>query len=196
MAKPRNYRAEYRRRALLARQRGFGSYWQERRSPRYLRRSSDFGALPESARQSRTDALRVLGLARRKRMTVEAAARELGVPMATARYWVADALEPTRKGRTLPRTADRLTRLRPLLFEGESELVFVTVRGSRAADRADQVFQLQWDYITGRASAKELERIRSVRLGGCTAEFDPERLKRVAQLGGFDVPEAYREILG
>ena len=196
MPKRRNYKAEYRRRALLARQRGFGSYWQERRSRRLPRRSSDFAALPESARESRTDALRVLGLARRKRTTVEAAARELGVPMATVRYWAADALEPTRQGRTLPRTADRLTRLRPLLVEGESELVFVTVRGSRAADRADDVFELQWDYITGRAKAAELERIRGVRVSGRTVESDPERLKRIAHLGGFDVPEAYREIVG
>ena len=61
----------------------------------------------------------VLNRARREHTTVEAAARELGVPMATVRYRLADALEPTKQGRTLPRSADRLTRLRPLLIEGE-----------------------------------------------------------------------------
>ena len=45
------------------------------------------------------------------------------------RYWAAEALEPTRRGRTLPREGDRMLRLRPLIVVDANELVFVTVRG-------------------------------------------------------------------
>jgi hypothetical protein len=196
MAQRRDYQAEYRRRQQRARGLGFPSYSVQRRSPRRLTSPGDFGRLPEAARESRTDALRVLAFARDQQTTVEAAARQLDVPIATVRYWVPEALEPRRQGLTLPREADRLLRLRPLMLEGESEVTFVAVRGSRAADLADEVFNLQWQYVNGRADAADLERIRGDRIAGRTVEADPDRLGYLARAGAIDIPEAYRSIVG
>jgi hypothetical protein len=108
-------------------------------------------------------------------MTVEEAAAEAGVSMATVRYWAPEALEPKRRGRTLPTAGDKLTRLRPIVLEDESELTFLVVRGSRAADRADEVFDIQWRFANGHAAEAELERIRGVRIAGRTVETDPAR---------------------
>jgi transposase-like protein len=196
MARRRDYNAEYRRRQQRARQLGFSGYSAQRRAPRRLTSPADFSRLPETARESRSEAFRVVTLARRQKMTVEAAARELGVPMSTVRHWAREALEPQRQGLTLPREADRQLRLRPLLLEGESEVTFVAVRGSRAADRADEVFNLQWQYVTGNANAADLERIRAVRIAGRTVESDPDRLGYLARAGAIDIPEAYRAIVG
>jgi transposase-like protein len=196
MAGRRDYKAEYRRRQQRARQFGFPSYSAQRRAPRRLTGPGDFGRLPEAARESRSEAFRVVAFARRQQTTVEAAARELEVPVSTVRYWAPEALEPRRGGLTLPREADRLLRLRPLLLEGEREVTFVAVRGSRAADRADEVFNLQWQYVTGKADAADLERVRGVRIAGRTVETDPDRLGYLARAGAIDIPEAYRSIVG
>ena len=112
------------------------------------------------------------------------------------RYWAAEALEPTRRGRTLPREGDRMLRLRPLIVVDANELVFVTVRGSRAADRADQVFDIQWRYVNGQADESELDTIEGVRIGGRTVESDPDRLLYLARANALDALEAYRETLG
>lgn len=133
--------------------------------------------------------------ARLDRTTVEAAAAQAGVPMGDVRYWAGAALEPTRQGRTLPREGDRLLRLRPLLVEGESELVFVPVRGSRVADRADAVFDVQWRYVTGQADEAELDQIRGLRIAGRTVESSPDRLDYLARAGGLDADEVYRELV-
>ncbi len=62
-----------------------------------LRPQPNHVAEPEPAEEEpRTRA--VVHRARTERTTVEAAARDAGVPLATVRYWAADALEPCRAG--------------------------------------------------------------------------------------------------
>jgi hypothetical protein len=196
MAKRRDYAAEYRRRQELAKERGFESYWQERRSPRRLIRSQDFSLLPERARDSRTKALRVVSLARDEKTTAEEVAGRLGVPMRDVRYWAREALRPTRHGKTLPTRGDRIARLRPVIFEGDDESSFVIVRGSRAAERADFVFDIQWRFIAGHAEEAELELIRGLRFGGRVVESDPDRLEFLGRAGAIDIGEAYRDVVG
>jgi hypothetical protein len=192
----RNYKLEYQRRRKRASELGFASDWQRRRAPRELKSPKDFALLSDRAREARSRALSVVHRARSERTTIEAAAAELGVPVASVRHWAGDALEPTRRGRTLPREGDRLLRLRPLLLEGESEVSFVPIRGSRAADRADAVFDVQWQYATGQADAAELEQIRGVRVAGRTVESDPVRLGYLARAGAMNTDEVYRELIG
>jgi hypothetical protein len=196
MARKRDYAAEYQRRTQRARQLGFRSDSARRKAPRELRSLTDFARLPESARESRSRALGVIHRARTQHTTVEEQAIAAGVPMWELRYWATEALEPTRRGRTLPHEGDRLLRLRPLLVEGESEVVFVPVRGSRAADRADAVFDVQWRFVTGQIDESELEQIRGVRVAGRTVESDPDRLEYLANANAIDALEAYREIVG
>jgi hypothetical protein len=192
----RNYKLEYQRRRQRARELGFASDWQRRRAPRQLKSPADFGRLPDPAREARSHALSAVHKARVERTTIETAAADLGVPVASVRYWADEALEPTRKGRTLPREGDRLLRLRPLILEDKSEVSFVAVRGSRAADRANAVFDVQWRYATGQADASELDRIQGVRVGGRTVESDPGRLGYLARAGAMDTDEVYRELIG
>jgi hypothetical protein len=196
VAARRDYRAEYRRRQRRARQLGFESESQRRKAPRRLRTVGDFARLPEAARQSRTDALSVLGRARRERITVEAAARAAGVSPEVVRYWAPEALEPARKGWTLPRSGDRLLRLRPVLLEGESETTFVAVRGSRAADRAHAAYDVQWRYANGSADEDELRKLKGTRIGGQEVESDPGRIRYLAAAGALDPDPAYRSLVG
>ena len=195
MGRSRDYRAEYRRRQERARLLGFTSYGQQRRAPRRLRRMSDFGRLPDAARESRTDALSVVRVARRDRIPIEDAAVQLGVSVEAVRWWAPDALTPSSGGRTFAKRGDRILRLRPVIVEGDSEVSFVTVRGSGAALGAEEAFDVQWRFITGQASEAELASIQGVRIGGQTVEADPDRLEAIAAAGGVDVPETYRGIL-
>jgi hypothetical protein len=139
--------------------------------------------------------MRVIGFARMTGLPVEEAARELGVPTAIVRYWAGDALRPTREGRTSVRPGDRLPRLRPLILEGASELEFVVVRGSRKADDAVWVFDIQWRYVTGQADKSELEQIRGIRIAGRTVESDPDALARLAAAGAIDPDDVYSALL-
>lgn len=193
MAGGRDYAAEYRRRKQRARELGFAGPRELAKARRPLR-LADFGLLPDAARESRTAALRVVARARIEGTTVEATARELQVPMRVVRFWAGEALEPTRRGRTLPTPGDRLLRLRPLLVEGEDEVVFVAVRGSRAADRANRIFDVQWQYVSGRADESDLEEIRGLRVGGRTALSDPAQLAFLALANAIDPDIVYREL--
>jgi hypothetical protein len=148
------------------------------------------------ARQSRTDALSVLGRARHERTTIEAAAAAAGISPDIVAYWAPEALEPARQGWTLPRPGDRLLRLRPMLLAGEDEVTFVAVRGSRAADRADLVFDVQWRYANNQADESDLQQIAGIRIAGQQVEADPERLRYLAAAGALDTDEAYRALVG
>jgi hypothetical protein len=194
MPRRRDYAAEYRRRQQCARERGFSSYWEQRQAPRRLRSARDLDRLPEAALESRTDAFRVLRLARERGISVEDAACQLGVSPSLVRWWLPEALQPTRDGRTLPTKGDRIVRARLLFVDidaGESELTWVTVRGPREADRAHGAFDVQWRFLAGRASEGELRGLRGLRIGGHSATWDPDRLEGAGR-AGVDVPEAYR----
>ena len=191
----RDYADEYRRRQRRARQLGFESEWQRRNAPRHPRSAADFARLPEGARQSRTNALSVLSRARLERKTIEAAAASAGISPDVVEYWASDALEPAGWGRTLPRSDDRLLRLRPLLFEGEDEVTFVAVSGRRAADRAHAVFDVQWRYANGQADESDLQEIDGVQIAGQSVEADPERLRYLAAAGALDPDDAYKALV-
>jgi hypothetical protein len=117
------------------------------------------------------------------------------VPVESVHWWTPEALTPTSGGRTFARPGDRILRLRPLIVEGDSEVSFVAVRGSRAALRAEDAFDVQWRFITGEASEDELARLAGTRVGGRALELDPDRLEAIAAAGGVDVPEVYRGLL-
>ena len=115
--------------------------------------------------------------------------------MAAVRWWFADALKPTRRGRTRPTRADRSLRLRPLAVEGT--LTFVATRGSRAAALAEQAFAVQWAFINGRASERDLARFGGVRIAGYEVETDPDVLELLGYQGFFaELDEIYRDVLG
>jgi hypothetical protein len=196
MAGARDYKDEYRRRNERAQLLGFPSESARRKAPRRLRSLADVGRMPEGARASRS---RVLGLVQRARAevtTVEVQAELAGVWMWEVRYWAREALQPARLGETHPRAGDRILRLRPLVVDGEEEVTFVPVRGSRAAERADAVFDVQWRVANDLADESELDQIRGVRIAGQAVESDAERLHYLARAKALDTDEVYWGLLG
>lgn len=196
MASKRDYKAEYRRRHQRARARGFSGYAQQRRFSAKLRSPKDLARLPESARSARSDALRVLNLSRVQGISIEQAAHEDMLPVDVVRFWAGDALEPKRRGLTLARRGDRMLRLRPIFLTGVDAVRFVAIHGSRASDRAGEIFDVQYRFIQGEASLDELAGIAGERVAGRTVEADPGRLITIGEVGGADIVEAYREVLG
>jgi hypothetical protein len=196
MSRPRDYGAEYQRRQRLARARGFSGYAQQRRFSPRLRRARDLGRLPEGARAARSDSLHVIAIARDRGISIEEAARAEHVPVSVVRWWGGDALAPTRHGRTLPRKGDRLLRVYPVFLDGGDGVEFVEIRGSNAARRAQQIFDVQYRFIEGNAGEDELRGITGQRVAGRLVESDPERLTAIGEADGIDIVEAYREVLG
>ena len=196
MSQKRDHKAEYSKRQQRARARGFSGYAQQRRFLPTIRGSQDLARLPESARATRTDALRVLQVARERGVSVEQAARESQLPVDVVQWWARGALEPRRSGQTFARHGDRLLRLRPVFLEGENGVRFVEVRGSNAANRAQRIFDVQYRFIEGRASEGELAGIAGQKIAGQVVESDPDQLEAIAETGGAGVEEAYREVVG
>jgi hypothetical protein len=115
--------------------------------------------------------------------------------MERVRWFAGEALGPTREGRTMPTKADRLVRLRPVFLEGSDRVEFVTVRGSRAADRVSTIFDVQWRYLHGDASVEEVRALAGRRTGGRLVEADPDRLDVIGALGEANPDEVYRELV-
>jgi len=191
---PRDYRREYLAAVERARQRGFESLREQRRTPRLLRGSEDFAALPENARASRSAASAAIARSRESGLPLELTGAMESVDVATIRYWFPKAVRPTRRRKTRPTRADRYVRLRPIAVEGD--LRFVTTRGSRIASDAMRAFGVQWDFVHGRASADDLVRYAGRRVGGFRVETDPAVLERLAAAGQFRIEEIYRELVG
>jgi len=190
----RDQRAAYRRRVELAKQRGFTSLRQQQKAPRQIRNLADLQELPKGAREARTAALRVLNLARKQNLTVEAAARKQGVPLSAVRWWAAPAL------RTAPRATqvtkgDRLLRLEPLVVKGQPGVQFIPIRGSQAASRARQAFALQYAYVEGKRPAEELRRLAGLRIAGFDVEDSCDVLDEYGRRGELDPAENYRAML-
>jgi hypothetical protein len=183
---------KYQRDKALAAERGFGSVRAMRAMDRAPRGLEGLLGLPGPVRESRADADAAIRTARRERIPVEVAARRQHTSLATVRWFFPEALEPTRRGRTRPTRADRHLRVRT--FISGDERVFVTVRGSKAADAAAEANALQWQFVHGRADERQLERLRGLRIGGRPVQADAGELMEVARRGEFDPDELYREL--
>jgi|HubBroStandDraft_6_1064221.scaffolds.fasta_scaffold103262_3 hypothetical protein len=88
------------------------------------------------------------------------------------------------------------SRMRPLFLVDEDAVVFIEVRGVRARQQAERIFDVQYRFIEGDAKVAELEGIAERKVAGRTVEADPLRLEQIADAGDADIPEAYREMLG
>ena len=193
MARPRDFPAEYRRRNHLARGRGFRNYWQQRNAPRYPRTGADLGRLPELARDRRSDAMHVLDVAARRGLTIEQAARGEHSPASLVEYYAGRGIE-RRRGVERPKANDDLLRLRPLVIDGEFR--FVEAHTRRSAAQAERIFDAQWRFAHGRATAEELAKLPRT-FHGRPVTRDAAELIRVANRGGLsDTIDAYREALG
>jgi len=190
----RDHGAAYRRRVELARQRGFISLRQQQKAPRQIRNLADVQALPKGAREARTGALRVLNLARKQDLTIDAAARKQGVPLSSVRWWAAPALKPAT-GATRVTKGDRLLRLEPLVVKGQPGVQFIPIRGSQAANRVRGAFALQYAYVEGKKPPEELRQLAGLRIAGFDVEDSPDVLDEYGRRDELDPTENYRAML-
>lgn len=182
MARDRDRGAEYRRRDQLARERGFGSFYEQRKAGgAQVRGRADLERLPETAQLARRSALGTLADTRAG-IPFEQAARRNNITPQAARYWVGDEL-----GTIADRTA------RQMVFYADGERVTATVRGSRAASTvgAYQAEIRRWLH-TGDPSG--LARFKGVKVAGHVLETDPNAIARLARAGQLAVQDIYETV--
>jgi len=187
MARSRDYRAEFHRRNQLARERGFGNYWQQRKTGRTVGSKRDIQRLPVTANEARKEAARVVYLAHKGRISPEEAAERLNVPRARL-WWVDESLGP-KKGGQSTLTGKSPVVLRPLAIsdEGGATVDLVAVRGPIRLARVEKAFDIQWREATGgRATPEELSWLARVRITGIDVISDPAELHDVARRGQFE----------
>jgi hypothetical protein len=192
MTRRRDFKAAYRRRNQLARERGFSGYAQQRRFERRPSTLADLVAHPKPARDVRSDALRATDLAVRERISVEQAAERIGVPMSAVRWWAVERLGPTRHGRTFVTRREAL-RLRPVAFADTARTEWTSVRGKRK--EAERIFEIQWAAAHGMASQEDLDWLRGRKVNGRPVADTQEQLHEVARRGELDPVDAYRELV-
>jgi hypothetical protein len=194
MARRRDHKAEHRRRHQLAVERGFRSAWEQRQAGRVDNSQAWYSALGEGPKKRRSQVLAAVAEGRERGVPVEVIAERRGLSMSAIRYWAGGALHPTTSDGTHVRPGDRLLRVRFVVFEGCEGFDPVAIRGSHKAQLAWDVFQTQWDFLHGQASAGDLAEYRGVRIGGRVVETDPRRLERLGA-AGFDVELASRLVV-
>jgi hypothetical protein len=95
-----------------------------------------------------------------------------------------------------PRRKPRRSWLRPLFLEGEDRVEFIEVSDELERLAASRIFDVQWDFIEGKATTDDLAKIARQKITGRTVQADPLRLALIADRGEADLPEAYKEALG
>lgn len=191
MARRRDYVAEARRQNQLARERGYESYREQRRHTRTPSSLGDLTSLPQDARSSRSDAFRVIDLARTEHISPQESAQRLGVRWSTVRWWATESIGVTRGGRSELTRRDGL-RMRPVVLEDGVE--FVTARGWKRRE-VEKVFRIQWEAAHGMATAEELDWLRGRKVAGRQVADTQERLHELARRGEIDPVEAYRGLV-
>jgi hypothetical protein len=193
MPRVRDFQAAYRRRNQLARERGFSGSAQQRRFERRPSRLDELVALPQRARDIRSEALRVTDLAQAERISVEEAADRLGVPRSAVRWWAVERLGSTRHGRTMVTRRDAL-RMRPVVFEDSGRVEFATARGWKRRE-AERIFEIQWAAAHGMATDEELDWLRGRKVNGRAVADTQEQLSEIARRGEIDPVDAYRGLV-
>jgi hypothetical protein len=175
------------RRNELARERGFRSYYQQRRSPPRITGPGTLARLPEAAQSQRQAAFKVLATMRRGGLNLGTAARRERLPVHVVEYYAKDALVGT--GRRAQATAsDRMYRRMTIISGGRP--VDVDVRGSRQASLVGKYWNAFQRYLEGDYEA--LSPFAGQTVGGYELETAPDVLDELARQGGFDFDSIYR----
>ncbi len=178
------------RRNALARERGFASYSEQRRTSHTVSNRADWAALPPGAQQARSDALNVVALARREGIPIADAARSEGVALNVVSWWAGDAIA-NKRGGWHATVADRL--FRPMYVYSAGQAVSVDVRGSHTASNIGRYHSAIRHYLmTGDDS--RLARFTGQRVGGVELETDPDVIDELARRRRFDFESIYRMV--
>ena len=180
----------YSRRKALARERGFASLNEQRRTSPDVNNRADMRALPAAAQQARSDALRVVAVARNHGITVVEASRRENVPVSAVSFWASDAIADNRNGGHVT-AADRMFRPMYVYLAGQS--AEVDIRGSRTASTIGRYHSAIAHYLnTGDDS--RLTRFAGQSVGGVELETDQDVIDDLARRGRFDFESIYRMV--
>jgi hypothetical protein len=175
------------RRNELARERGFRSYYQQRRSPPRITGPGTLARLPQAAQSQRQAAFKVVATMRREGLNLRTAARRERLPVHVVEYYASDALVGTG-GRAQTTVSDRMYRRMTIISGGRS--VDVDVRGSRQASLVGKYWNAYQQYLEGDDDA--LRPFAGQTVGGYELEVDTDVLDELARRGGIDFESIYR----
>jgi hypothetical protein len=185
------FTSERQYRNALAREKGFGSWYQQQRAPRLVRTPAAAGRLKPAEREARLNALHALGLMRSGK-SLSAAAREAGTTPNTVQRHVGSALAKDPRGRIVAKARDRL--YRPMRFLAPDGVVALDVRDSRTASRIGRYMNAVRDYIyTGDDLRLRAFAGKAISVDGQRYDFvtDLDVLDRLAHRGELRFEELY-----
>jgi hypothetical protein len=183
-----SFRSERQYRNALAGFRGYPSWYAQQRAPRLITSVRELFGLHPSERVARGQALEVLGLMRRERLSLEEAAAQADTtPNAVLRH-VGSALRRDASGRYVPTATDRLyRRMRVLTTEGEIE---IDTRGSGVASLIGKHQNAVKRYLaTGQTTA--LSTFVGMKVRGHELETRPDFIDERERRGELSFEESY-----
>ncbi|MEX0983923.1 MAG: hypothetical protein WD096_02615 [Actinomycetota bacterium] len=124
-------------------------------------------------------------------------AREQHTTLRTIRKYFAGGVARDERGRVVASAADRAPRVRLFAFEGRVD--FLTIRGSRATARADEIWRTQQRFALdpSRENEAKLREFAGERVAGREVEADPDTiLDLVQEAEPEEIAERYRELFG
>jgi len=187
---PRDHRRTHARRNELARERGFGSFYEQTKAPKRITGPKTLGRLPARAQRERQEALKVVALMRRDDLDLRSAARREHVPVQVVQFYAGEALTD-RGARARAKSADRLYRRMTIISGGR--LVEVDVRGSRQASLVSDFWNTGiYPYFEPDSDASGLARFSGRSVGGFEFETDLDRLDELARSGDLSFEDIYR----
>jgi hypothetical protein len=175
-------------RNALARERGYASWAEQQRAPRYVRNRAELAALHPEEREARRAALDALALMRREQLSLREAAGRAGTTTAAVHRHASPALELER-GRYRARPGDRLLRVMTVVGPGGVQHE-VEVRGSRAASLVGEHWAAIGVYLdTG--DDTRLRALEGKRVAGIWLETDPDTIEEWQRRGELELDDIY-----
>jgi len=158
------FTSERQYRNALAREKGFGSWYQQQRAPKPVRTPEAAARLTPAEREARGDALHALSLMRHGRSLSQAAKEAHTTPNAVQRY-AGTALVKDARGQYVAKARDKL--YRPMHFLTANGRITLDVRDSRTSSTVARYMNAVRVYInTGNDVRLRAFRGKSITVGG------------------------------
>ncbi len=139
------FTSERQYRNALARTKGFKSWDEQQRQARKVGSVRDLAALRPSERNARGRALEALSKMRNDGLSMQAAAKAVGITPNALKRHAGNALVKDHRGRYAAKASDKLAR--SIVFPTESGLVSLNVRDSRTASRISDFWNAVHTYL-------------------------------------------------
>jgi len=163
------FTSERQYRNALAREKGFGSWYQQQRAPKPVRTPEAAARLTPAEREARSDALNALSLMRHGKSLSHAAKDAHTTPNAVQRY-AGTALTKDARGHYVAKSRDKL--YRPMHFLTANGRITLDVRDSRTASTIARYMNAVRAYIsTGNDLQLPAFRGKSITVGGTKYAF-------------------------